>query len=50
MFVRKAGAYPRGAPKLSDRLLALPTNSRLGWKGLTGTNTQAFYELGPGLR
>ncbi len=23
---------------------ALPTNIRLGWKGLPGTNTQAYYE------
>jgi len=36
MFVRKTGAYPSGtleeAPEF-DRLLALPTNIRLGWKG-----------------
>ncbi len=25
-------------------LLALPTNIRLGWKGLPGTNTPAFYK------
>jgi hypothetical protein len=43
------------------RLLALPTNIRLGWKGLPGTNTLAYYEysyitdvkvfiiLGPGI-
>jgi hypothetical protein len=24
--------------------LALPTNTRLGWKGLPGTNTLAYYE------
>jgi hypothetical protein len=24
--------------------LALPTNIRLGWKGLPGTNTLAYYE------
>ncbi len=29
---------------LYDRLLALPTNIRLGWKGLPGTNTLAYYE------
>ncbi len=29
---------------LYDRLLALPTNIRLGWKGLTGTKTLAHYE------
>ncbi len=26
------------------RLLALPTNIRLSWKGLPGTNTPAYYE------
>jgi hypothetical protein len=25
-------------------LLALPTKTRLGWKGLPGTNTLAYYE------
>jgi hypothetical protein len=35
--------------KLSDaplygRLLALPTNVRLGWKDLPGTNALAYYE------
>ncbi len=47
-LVRKAGAYPSGAPKeapLWGRLLALPTNITLGWKGLSGINTQAYYEL-----
>jgi hypothetical protein len=24
--------------------LALPTNNKLGWKGLTGTNILAYYE------
>jgi hypothetical protein len=24
--------------------LALPTNIRLGWKGLPGTNTLSYYE------
>ncbi len=32
-----------GAP-LKGRLLALSTNIRLGWKGLTETNTPAYYE------
>ncbi len=31
-----------GAP-LYGRLLALPTNTRLGWKGLPGTDTLAYY-------
>jgi len=35
--------HPSGAP-LSGRLLASPTNSRLGWKGLAGTNTLAYYK------
>ncbi len=29
---------------LEVRLLALPTNIRLGWEGLPGTNTLAYYE------
>jgi hypothetical protein len=29
---------------LKTRLLALPTNIRLGWEGLPGTNTLAYYE------
>jgi hypothetical protein len=52
--------HQKEAP-LQGRLLALPTNIRLGWKGLPGTNTLAFYEhllitdinifmtLGPGI-
>jgi hypothetical protein len=32
-----------GAP-LEGRLLASPTNIRLGWKGLSGTNTLVYYE------
>jgi hypothetical protein len=31
-----------GTP-LKGRLLASPTNTRLGWKGLPGTNTLAYY-------
>ncbi len=31
-----------GAP-LYGRLLALPTNNRLGWKGLSGANTVAYH-------
>jgi hypothetical protein len=27
-----------------SRLLALPTNIRLGWKSLPGTNTLVYYE------
>jgi hypothetical protein len=40
-------------PPLFGRLLALPANIRLGWKGLPGTNTPAqygrkkFYNIGP---
>jgi len=47
MFMGKAGAYPwkhlSGAP-LYGRPLPLPTNTRLGWTGLPGTNTLAYYE------
>jgi hypothetical protein len=45
-FVKKAGAYPSdlsGAPLLG-RFQALPTNIRLGWKSLPGTNTLADYK------
>jgi hypothetical protein len=42
ILANKAGAYPSetlsGAP-----LLALPTNIILGWKGLPGANTLAYY-------
>jgi hypothetical protein len=47
MFASKAGAYPReailGVPLLV-RILALPTNFRLGSKSQPGTNTLAYYE------
>ncbi len=35
--------HPSSAP-LYGRLLALPTNIRLGWKGLPGKNALAYYE------
>ncbi len=43
----RPGAYPRvehlkGAS--IGQVLALPTNIRLGYKGLPGTNTLAYYE------
>jgi hypothetical protein len=47
MFVGKAGAYPNGKPyvtPLSGKLLALPTNIRLSWKGPSGANTLAYLE------
>jgi hypothetical protein len=34
--------YLSGAP-LEGRLLALPTNIRLGWKSMPGTNALAYY-------
>ncbi len=47
MFVGIAGAYlveePSGA-SLLGRLQASSTNIRLGWKGLPGTNTLAYYD------
>jgi hypothetical protein len=36
---RFVGLHPNG------RLLALPSNIRLGRKGLPGTNTPAYYDL-----
>jgi len=45
MLVGKAGAYPSEATSgatLKDRLLASPTNIRLGCKGLPETNTLIF--------
>ncbi len=42
MFVRP-GAYPI-VEHLARYALVLPANIRLGWKGLPGTNTQAYYE------
>ncbi len=42
-FVGKAGVYLSRAT--NDRLLALPTNIRPGWKGLTETNTLAYCYL-----
>jgi hypothetical protein len=38
-------------PPLLGRLLALPTNIRLGWKVLSGTKTLAYFlTLGPVLK
>jgi hypothetical protein len=39
----KAGAYPSEVP-FRVGILALPTDIRLGCKGLPGTNTLAYYE------
>jgi hypothetical protein len=50
MFVGKGGAYLSEVPfrvlqgTSEGRLLALPTNIRLGWKDLQGTNTLAYYK------
>jgi len=44
MVASKAGAYQNNASFRCFTLLALPTNIRLGWKGLAGTNTLAYYE------
>jgi hypothetical protein len=38
------GEYLSGET-LWDRFLALPTNIRLGWKGLKGANTLAYRNL-----
>ncbi len=45
MFEGKAGAYLSEA-QLLERLLALPTNIRIGWKGLPVINTLAYLENG----
>ncbi len=42
MCSNKAGAFLGGAPVLWGRLIALPTNIRLGRKGRPGTNTLAY--------
>jgi hypothetical protein len=48
MFVGTAGAYPIEEPLRCSTLgvgsWPLPTNIRLDWKGLLGTNTLAYYE------
>ncbi len=43
----RPGAYPtveqlKGASLW--KTLALPANNRLGWKGLSGTNSLSYYE------
>ncbi len=42
MLVGNARTYPIEEP-FKGRLLALHTNNRLGWRGLPGTNTLAYY-------
>jgi hypothetical protein len=42
LFTSKAGAHLTGVQN-NGRLLALPTNVRLGWKCMTLANTQAYY-------
>jgi len=44
VFAGKAGAHPGEGAPLLGRLLVFPTNNRLDWKGLPGTNTLAYYE------
>jgi hypothetical protein len=46
MFNSKAGAYLNEAPFVCPtlRLLALPTNIRLGKKGLPETSTLAYHD------
>ncbi len=38
-FAGKTGAYPK-----EENLKKVLYMDRLGWKGLTGTNTLAYYE------
>ncbi len=42
MLVGKARIYPIEEP-FKGRLLALHTNITLGWRGLPGTNSLAYY-------
>jgi len=45
MFVSKAGACPSGASfrcTILVRLLPLPANIRLGWRGLAVANTLVY--------
>jgi hypothetical protein len=46
MFAGKARAYPRVEYMVMhfSRILALPKNILLAWKGLLGTNTLAYQE------
>jgi hypothetical protein len=47
MFVSKARSLPlNGAPEryITGVSKALPTNIRLGWKGMPRTNTLAYYK------
>ncbi len=47
MFVGEARSLPKSrAPEraLLGYAAVLPANTRLGWKGLPGTNTLAYYE------
>jgi hypothetical protein len=46
MFASRAGSYHNEAQFRSPthgRLLALPANTRQGWKGLLGANTLAYW-------
>ncbi len=48
MFASNAGTYPSEAHfrlKILGTLLALPTNIRLGWKSLSGTNTLPYTNI-----
>ncbi len=42
-FPVKPCAHPDALKSVFGRLLAIPTNIRLGWKGLPRTNTLAYY-------
>ncbi len=43
-YVRENYVAPISGAPLLGRLLTSPTNIRLGWKGLPGTNARAYYE------
>ncbi len=49
MFASKAWSYPSEVPLRRNSvvwLLALPTDNRLGWKGMPSTNTLDYYKDG----
>ncbi len=39
-----ARAYPSEAPERCSTIGVLPTNIRLGWKGVPGKNDPAYYK------
>ncbi len=46
IFANKTGAYPCSGAPFSGKHMALPANLRLGYKGLTMTNTLGYFAIG----